>query len=102
MNYKDMTDEELLETYDMLKGEASFMAIDIRIELATRFKAKCEEVAKVREENIVLTIDRKSFIEDRASLRSQLADAQKENERLTKRTGWDTELDAIPDSPRID
>jgi hypothetical protein len=78
--YSDMTDEELLNDVNAHTGNTTSLALACGIgELATRFKAKCEEVE--RQKGSILAYHRQSLKDaDIAfSLRVELAKVREEN-----------------------
>jgi hypothetical protein len=85
MNYSEMTDEELYSNKTIKSIPDVFGFIDYSAETSRRFKAKGEELAKERKERerLVnrLNSDETVKLAELTRLRSQLSDAQKENER---------------------
>jgi hypothetical protein len=103
MNYKDMTDEKLLKEMKRYDGTEHTIGVDMRREVFTRFKAKCDLLESDAPEghkitngqhvalrNIVemkemsVQLEREQFREVSASLRSELAKVreQKDSDRI--------------------
>jgi archaellum component FlaC len=83
--YSEMTDEELLEDVTAHAGNSTSLALECGvIELAKRFRAKCEEVETIN--TALKAMDRVHNVDllESASLRSELAAKCEEVERLEK------------------